>query len=234
MSAENGKIPLYRAADVRELDRIAIEQYGIDGFSLMQRAGRAAFEVLRETWPDVKRINVFCGSGNNAGDGYVIAESAHQHGLEALIWYIKAPDELRGSARRAAGEALSAGVPVRRFQPGVSLMGEGTTVLVDALLGTGLSGPVREDYREAITCINQSGLPVLAVDIPSGLDGDSGRPMGAAVRADVTVSFIGMKLGLARGAGPDHCGMLVYRDLGVPGEIFNQVTPAGWMEQPSP
>jgi len=211
---------LYRAADVRELDRLAIEDRGVPGFTLMRRAARAAFDILLDHFPCPGMLTIVCGPGNNGGDGYVMASIARQQGLAVQV--IQCGDLSKGSAdaKLARARAEQDGVVFRPFdeqyiaEPGV---------VVDALLGTGLSGAVREDYASVINWINRSGLPVLAVDIPSGLCSDSGQVLGAAVAADLTVSFIGMKRGLLTGLGPNQCGQVYYDDLGVPEDIFDDV-----------
>ncbi|WP_054773628.1 NAD(P)H-hydrate epimerase [Methylogaea oryzae] len=180
-------IPLYRAEQVRRLDRYAIDTLGIAGLALMQRAGAAAFGALRERWPEVRSLCVLCGAGNNGGDGYVVARLARQAGFRVSVYALAAPERLKGDALSAyrlyrddGGVAASA-LP-ERFEP--------DTVLVDGLLGTGLDRPVEGAYAQAIAAINESGRPVLALDIPSGLCADSGAPLGRAVRAQLTVTFM--------------------------------------------
>ncbi|MDM3871558.1 NAD(P)H-hydrate dehydratase [Porticoccus sp. W117] len=213
---------LYRPSQVRELDRVAIEERGIPGFELMQRAGRAAFELLLECWPKPEKLHVFCGSGNNAGDGYVIAALAVRQGLPVQVIYLGDPQKLTGDAQLAYGHAIAAGVPCQPFGEDNSLQ---TGVVVDALLGSGLHGSVREPFGKAIRQINSSQLPVLAVDIPSGLCGDSGAELGLAVQADATVSFIGHKRGLFTGRGPALCGEVFFDSLDVPADIYQSQQP---------
>lgn len=213
---------LYSAAGVRELDRIAINDFGIPGSHLMQRAGRAAFRELLRRWPEPGHLHVFCGTGNNGGDGFVIAALARQRGLPVNVWQVGAPDRIGGDALAARRFAEREGVAIAAFAGAVPETG----VIVDALLGTGLNDAVRPPFSDAIGAINASGLPVLAADIPSGLSSDSGRILGCAVRAAVTVSFIGLKQGLFTGSGPDCCGEVVYADLDVPAELFGRVEPA--------
>ena len=226
MSTRNA---FYLAADVRELDRLAIEEHGIPGFTLMQRAGQAAFSALLQQWPEVQAVLCFCGSGNNGGDGYVIAALAKKQGLQASVVAVGNTDNLKGDARLAYDSAVASGVEVVPFS---SVQGNfldafpAPTVIVDAMLGTGLTGDVRGDYASAITLINTAGLPVLAADIPSGLCSDTGKVLGSAVQADLTVTFIGRKLGQVLGAGPVTCGTLAFSDLGVPPAIYAKVTPA--------
>lgn len=209
---------LYCAAQVRELDRITIEEYGIPGFDLMSRAGEAAFELLRDRWPLARRLCVFCGVGNNGGDGYVIAALAEKAGFEAHVVQVGDPDKTQGDALTAWQRADTEGASFERFNPEGIYGGD---VIVDALLGTGLSGEVRGEYVAAIDLINQSECPVLAVDIPSGLCSDTGRVLGNAVEADCTVSFIGIKQGLLTGQAPDYVGDLYYASLAVPEEVLD-------------
>jgi NAD(P)H-hydrate epimerase len=212
----NLPVDLYRAEQVRELDRCAIEEHGIAGIRLMKQAGRATFQALLKQWPQVEHITVLCGSGNNAGDGYIIAGLAAQKRIPIDVFYVADPEELTGDARTAYEFACREGAIAQPYAEGQRLDG----VLVDALLGTGLKGDVRGTYVNAINTINQSGLPVVSVDIPSGLCADTGARLGVAVKADLTVSFIGLKQGLLTGSGRGCCGALLFDDLGVPDAVF--------------
>lgn len=214
---------LYRAAEVRELDRIVIEEHGVPGAVLMERAGAGAFEVLRACWPEARRITVVCGSGNNGGDGYVLARLAQEAGCSVTVYRLGDADQLRGDARTAERALAGAGLEGRPFR-GQSL--RGADVVVDAVFGTGLDRDVAADHRAAVEAINDSGAAVLALDIPSGLHADSGRCLGVAVVADVTVTFIGLKQGLFTACGPECRGVVYYRSLDVPQEVFSRVPPA--------
>ncbi len=216
----------YTAAAVRELDRLAIEECHIAGFELMQRAGRAAFAELQQRWPATQQLLVFCGTGNNGGDGFVIAALARAAGLGACIALVGDRASIKGDARMALALAEAQHVPFVDVAACMQMGDAPHTVIVDALLGTGLRGEVRESFRTAIDAINASGLPVLAVDIPSGLCSDTGAVLGAAVRADVTVTFIGRKAGLVSGEGPHYCGRIVFDDLAIPPQLYDRVTPA--------
>ena len=215
---------LYRAEQVRELDRRAIagggEDDGIDGYELMRRAGAAVFKAVRARYPEAKRIVACCGGGNNGGDGYVVASLARSAGLQVRVIAMKRPEELGGDARRAADAWLDAGGPVG--EPGGAIEAD---VIVDALLGTGLDREVRDDYAALIESIADSGAAVVAVDVPSGLHADTGMPLGTAVRADATVSFIGRKRGLETGRAPDFTGPVLFDDLGVPGSVYSDFEP---------
>lgn len=220
MSEQLGTENLYTAAQTRELDRCAIQDHGIPGIILMSRAASACFEALVHNWPGVEHIQVLCGTGNNGGDGFLVADLAHKRGIGVSVLQLGDPEKIGGDAALARRQALANGVPIVPFGE-APLQGAG--VIVDAMLGTGLGGDVRGAYRDAITAINDSGLPVLAVDIPSGLCSDTGRVLGLAVQADLTVTFIGLKRGLFTMAAADHTGAVEFNDLGVPPEVYQQV-----------
>jgi NAD(P)H-hydrate epimerase len=211
---------LYRAEAVRQLDRVAIADHGIPGLTLMRRAARAAFALLLERWPEPQHISIFCGSGNNGGDGYVMATLARKQGLPVTVVQVGDPAKITGDALQARKLALQDGVEVL---PLAALEAIADGVVVDAMLGTGLAGDVRDDYGKAIEWINVCGQPVLAVDIPSGLCSDSGQQLGTAVLADLTVTFIGVKQGLLTGRGPAVCGELYFAGLQVPETVYLDV-----------
>ncbi|MCL4315422.1 MAG: NAD(P)H-hydrate dehydratase [Gammaproteobacteria bacterium] len=216
-------VNLYRAAQVREFDRVAIEQYGIPGTTLMERAGRAGFEVLRAHWPQARRVVVVCGTGNNGGDGFVVARLAQQAGLEVCVLQVGEENALHGDARVAYEALRAAGVEVTPFS---ALRLKDAELIVDALFGIGLDREVTGAWRAAIEAINNAHKHVLALDIPSGLDADSGAVLGAAVHASITVSFLALKQGLFTGVALSHCGKMMFDDLGVPQEIVQHAAPA--------
>jgi ADP-dependent NAD(P)H-hydrate dehydratase / NAD(P)H-hydrate epimerase len=223
------QVPYYTAAAVRELDRLAIEEHGIPGIELMQRAGQSAFNALRWQWPEVRRLLMFCGTGNNGGDGFIVAGLARAAGLDVLVQVIGTADSMRGTALQALVYAQEQSVELQFSTESAAAalaVAAPDTVVVDGLLGTGLNGPVRPQQRQVIESINACGLPVLALDLPSGLCSDTGAVLGACVQATLTVTFIGRKLGLVTGAGPAHCGKVLFDDLGVPAEIYRQVEAA--------
>ena len=209
---------LYGAAQVRELDA-RLMAAGTPGFELMQRAAQATWRSLVRQWPTASELTVLCGHGNNAGDGYLVAALARRAGWTVQVLAVGDPQRLQGDAAQAHAEALAERVVVQGWSARCELRG----VVVDALLGTGLSGEVREPYASAINAINASGLPVTAVDIPSGLCADTGRVLGVAVRADLTVTFIGLKVGLFTGDAADHVGKWVFNDLQAPAEIYSDI-----------
>jgi hydroxyethylthiazole kinase-like uncharacterized protein yjeF len=206
---------IHNTAQVRAFDRFAIEKCGIAGYTLMTRAAQAALDVLREHWPGERRLVVVCGAGNNGGDGYVFARLAQGAGLQATAIALVARDRLRGDAAQAFDDCKAAGVSMPAWNAGLL---DGADVIADAIFGTGLDRPVEPALCEVIERINASGRPVLALDLPSGVHADSGRVMGAAVRATRTVSFVGLKLGCFMGAGPAQCGELHFAGLEIPVE----------------
>jgi len=223
MRRQNVNLPsaLYTAEQTRCLDRTAIDD-GVPGFRLMQRAAQSAFSALQARWPQVKKLTLLCGGGNNGGDGLVMAVLAVQQGMAVQVLTL-GEDYVAG----LQGEALDAwqllcdeGVQASPWQPEVRFSGE---LLVDAMLGTGLAGPVRGVFQEAIRRVNRSALPVMAVDIPSGLCADTGAVLGSAVMADLTVSFIGLKRGLLTHQAGDYVGELKFDGLRVAEAVYDQV-----------
>jgi hydroxyethylthiazole kinase-like uncharacterized protein yjeF len=204
---------IYMPAQVRELDRIAIEEQGIPGYELMTRAGQACFDEIRTRFPDARRWLILCGSGNNAGDGYVIARLAYLNGIEARLIALAEPETLAGDAAEAWQDYQGRGGEYVSWDETPDF--SGMDLIVDALLGTGLERPLKSSWLKAVEAINESELPVVAVDIATGLNGSSGVVMGDAVQADLTVTFVGLKQGLFVGTGPEHTGELVYADLAI-------------------
>ncbi|WP_404374956.1 NAD(P)H-hydrate dehydratase [Vreelandella aquamarina] len=216
--------PLYKAAQVRELDRRTIAG-GIESFALMQRAASSAWHSFRSRWPQARSVTVLCGGGNNGGDGHVLAALAMQSGLKVQRLSLKPLEALTGDVARAAELATAAGVGFEEWQSDTTLVGE---VVVDALLGTGLSGEVAGSIQQAIKAINASARPVLALDIPSGISADTGAVLGMAVAATCTVTFIGDKMGLHTGDAPAYTGEIDFRPLGVKAQAFFDIPPTAW------
>ena len=220
---------LYTAEQVRRLDRCAIEGHGIPGIELMERAGRATYEAARSAWPNARRWLVLCGAGNNGGDGYVVARLARAAGCAVTVCALKDPAALAGDAATAAQRWREAGGTAVRWPLAPHAAGgiEDHDLVVDALLGTGLDRAPSGAYGEAVAAVNRAGGPVVAVDIPSGLHADSGVALGQAVRAGLTVTFIGNKRGLFTADGPDHAGTVEYSDLQTPDSVRNSEPDSG-------
>lgn len=216
---------LYSAAQVRELERLAIAG-GIAGYELMQRAAAACWTELQRRWPAARRIHVVCGSGNNGGDGFEIARLARAAGREVTVWQI-GPPAANGDAVTARQAWCGEGGAV------ASLTAEalaGADVVVDALFGIGLTRDVAGEALAAIAAMNAArarGVGILAVDVPSGLDADTGKIRGSAVRADLTVTFIGRKPGLHTAAGVDCAGEVRWHGLSIPPTVLHSVPALG-------
>ena len=208
---------------MREIERLAIEEGGLPGAELMERAGAGSFRALVRHWPGARRVAVVCGAGNNGGDGFVVARLAREAGFVVRTLVVGDLGRLGPDASAMLGAMREAGVAPEPFAAPIL---DGVSVVVDALFGTGLTRPVRGAAAAAIEAMNAAGAPVLAVDVPSGVDADTGSVRGVAVRASLTVTFIAPKRGLFTGAGPDHCGRLEHDALGVPAALADRV-PAG-------
>ncbi len=210
-------IYLYSAHAVRELDRIAINTFEIPSYDLMKRAGRALFLHLQNMYPRARELLVCCGAGNNAGDGYVVAKLALIAGLHVKVISLVDPLSLKGDASKAWYDWQSAGGSLSKFTEQLLQQAD---VIVDALIGTGLQRPVEGEWKTLIKAVNQSNKPVIAVDIPSGLNADNGKVLGEAIQANSTLTFIGLKKGLMTHQGVDYCGELLLDELSIPSGVY--------------
>lgn len=226
-------INLYRNEQIRELEQLAIREHGIESFELMSCAGYAVFQEIIRYYPNAQTFEVFCGSGNNAGDGYVVATLLLRAGLTVCVVSIGEPKQLKGDAQTAYWHYVAAQGMITPFQTDLNLNSD---VIIDALLGSGLNKSVTGHYAAAIDAINQSRAFVLAVDMPSGLDSNTGNVMGVAVKADVTVTFIALHQGLFTGQAADYCGIICYATLAIPESILatQRVSAVRVINQPLP
>ena len=213
---------IYSAAQVRAMDRHAVEVGGIREYTLMSRAGEAALACLRRVWPDADRMAILCGAGNNAGDGYVLAARARSAGMQVSVMALTDPSRLQGAAAQAFAEFASGGGSHGAFDAAAAVS---SPLVVDALLGTGIARDVDGALRDCIEAVNAAGRPVFALDLPSGLDADTGLVRGAAVRATRTLTFVGLKSGLFLGAAPNHVGTLEFAGLGLPDSVREGMAP---------
>ena len=198
-------------AQVRDFDRRAIEEFGVPGVVLMENAGRGAAEHLLKLNAERRPVTILCGKGNNGGDGYVIARHLDAAGVPVRIVAFETAN-LRGEAEMNYDICRRAGI---EFLADLPTTWDGW--IVDALFGTGLTGPVRSPFAAVIDAVNQSGARVFAVDIPSGLDCDTGEPLGPTVRADVTATFVALKAGFANPAARAWTGEVSVVGIGAPG-----------------
>lgn len=213
---------LYSAETVRAIDQAAIAadvEANTPGLKLMQRAAQAALNVVRQQWPQAASMVVVCGAGNNAGDGYLLASLAKKQGMRVQLHAAAPQDKLSGDAAAAAQVWLQAGGKAEDLHPPYHY--EDYDVVVDALCGTGLNRRIEGRFLQIIESINlRSGKGVVALDIPSGLNANTGAAQPIAVIADITVSFVAMKTGLLTGDAADHCGEIYLDTLDVAAEHY--------------
>jgi NAD(P)H-hydrate epimerase len=218
--------PVYLSrAAVRELDRRAIEDYGVPGVVLMENAGRGVAELLLALGVGGP-VAICCGKGNNGGDGFVIARHLDARGVAIRILLFADPSALTGDAAVNYHIAVKSGLPITvHAGPALDVQAvrrelTGAAWVVDALFGTGLAGPVRPPLDQVIEAINAGPAKVLAVDIPSGLDCDTGQPLGPTVRADHTATFVAFKQGFADPAARPWLGEVHVLPIGAPGRLL--------------
>lgn len=220
------------AAEMREVDRLTTERYGVPSAELMENAGKSTAQFVQRRFSDLERrvIFVLCGKGNNGGDGFVVARQLLELGATPEVILFCDPREMKGEAQDnlRRWENVSGELHVVRTS---SELGEWRSklgscdLLIDALLGTGIRGPVEGLLREVIEIVNQrtAGTSVIAVDIPSGLHADTGEVQGGAIVADYTVTFTAPKLGMFQGKASENVGQLIVRDIGSPLELISSV-----------
>jgi NAD(P)H-hydrate epimerase len=212
--------------EVRKLDLIAQERFGIPGILLMEHASLGLASVLCSlVRTKQERFLFLCGKGNNGGDGFAAARHMHNHGLEARVLLLGALDQIREGSDAAlnAAIALKMGIPVHECKSAGDVLDSIDAArpdfLVDAILGTGLSSNVRGMLKDVIAGINDRGLDVTAVDVPTGLDADTGLPLGIAMKARRTVTFAFQKEGLVKDVAKEYCGEIHVGGIGLPREV---------------
>jgi NAD(P)H-hydrate epimerase len=210
---------LYTAEQVRRIDRAAIERCGVPGFELMQRAAAAAFELLRRRWPDARRIALLAGGGNNGGDAFLLGRLALDAGFDVRAIALAA--EAGGDAKHARAAYVEAGGRIAIANTETEL--PVADVYVDGLFGTGLARPLDGVAAALVQRLDAMAGGVLALDLPSGLDADSGTRNGACVRADATISFVAWKRGLFTADGADACGVRELATLDLPAAAYTDV-----------
>lgn len=205
-------------SEARLLDKRAMEIYGISALVLMENAGRAVVEEIIRL--RVKNIAVFCGKGNNGGDGFVCARQLAARGFDPDVFIVSSVDDVKGDARINLNILLKLGHKVREVnEKNIDLVRRKIRkydLIVDAIFGVGLKDGIKGFVGDLIEFINSSGAYVISVDIPSGLDADNGKISGPCVKADRTITFIAKKRGMATGSGPANCGKVITETLGLP------------------
>lgn len=211
---------LYTSAQARELDQNATRLFGVPSYVLMQRAATTAAQFALARWPLADNVAVFVGPGNNGGDGYLVALALKQAGRSVTLFALHGVAPSKGDAQLAAQAWLAAGGQISALQ----LDSARYDLIVDALFGIGLTRDLDAAAGACVAWINQQPVPKFSLDIPSGLDADTGALRGCAVRATVSMCFIAHKLGLYTGAAADHCGELVFADLNLPADLLGTVS----------
>lgn len=206
----------------RAIDQIAIDQYGMSGLVLMENAGRGCAELLLRLGLKGRAV-LCCGHGNNGGDGFVIARHLENAGFEVQVGLFADVGRVKGDALANLKILQAAGTPLRVFSSAITELEaarflEGADWVVDALLGTGVTGPVHGAATVVIAAINRQSRPVLAVDLPSGLDCDTGQPWGECVKATHTATMVAPKIGFAAAKG--CTGTVHVIDIGIPRRLL--------------
>ena len=213
---------IYQTAQIRALESLAIDQFKISGLMLMQRAAKASLDFLLRRFPFAQHIAVYCGGGNNGGDGYALAYLLHEKGLSVKVWQVGGTDHLSAEADACLQLCRQVQVSIEEFKPDAHH--DHADLIVDALCGIGLKSDLYGNIKEAVTKLSRLQKPVLALDMPTGINADTGSVCGVALRATATITFIGLKLGLLTGSGKSYSGEVVVNDLLLPPEIFRSVT----------
>jgi len=214
--------------EMRKVDRAAEEVYGISNLILMENAGRGVAEEARKMLGKSKKCCVFCGKGNNGGDGFVSARHLLNYGIETKVFLMGRKEEVRGIAGTNLDILLKLGIPIKEIKETKDLdlvKSEVNSVelIIDALLGTGVKGEVRGLVKEVIEFLNQTGKPILSIDIPSGLNADTGNPCGLVIKATTTVTCFLPKKGFSSPAAAQYIGELQIADLGVPYKVLAEI-----------
>jgi NAD(P)H-hydrate epimerase len=206
---------------VREIDRRAIEEFGLAGVVLMENAGRGVVEVMQKLGVQGP-VHIVCGKGNNAGDGFVIARHLDLLGIDVVVHRCCVVEELTGDAAINYRIIERSGVTIVPCTTAEALSQQlkEASWIVDALLGTGLTGIVRSPFAEIIRCMNGSGKPILAVDLPSGMDADTGKPLGEVVIAQQTVTFVAPKKGFGHSGAGRYTGQVHVASIGAPRRLL--------------
>lgn len=219
-------IKLVTGREMAEIDRRTIEERGIPGAELMERAGRGVVDAIAEKWEGLEDLQavVVCGKGNNGGDGFVVGRLLHQGGVEVRLFIVERQDVVTGDAAHHMKLFEAVGGQVETLVEAEALDAlhaalEDADLAIDALLGTGAHGPPRERVARVLECLNQSGVPIVSVDLPSGLDADTGAAIGVCADATLTVTFGLPKVGHMFFPGRDRCGILHLVDIDFPADI---------------
>jgi len=230
--AAGSEAAILTRAQVRQVDRLAVSKYRQVSITMMENAGRNASEAIDRHFGPAGQALIFCGPGNNGGDGFVIARHLHNRGWEVAVVLVGDPQRLTPDAGANYAVVQAMGLPVTLALDAEAQLAAGQQiqpehVVIDALLGTGFTGVVRSPTAELIAAVNaRPHRAVVAVDVPSGLDCDTGAPSNATVRADLTITFAAQKAGFVLPAAAPYVGRVEVADIGVPRAVIDEVQQA--------
>jgi len=213
---------IYDPSTVAEVDNRAIHEFSMPGIELMEKAAAYAFQCSQECFPNIDSIQIFCGSGNNAGDAYLFGCYAIDHGITTSVIYLSNPKTLKGDAYSAYQRYKAKEGKLIQWHENININSD---LIIDGIFGIGINRPVKGIFLKAIESINQDSTPVLSLDIPSGLSGENGKIMGSSVRADLTITFVGKKIGLYINDGPKVNKRIKYSNLDIPEVCFEKARP---------
>ena len=216
---------LYTARETRKIDKLAIKQKNISGYSLMQMAAEFSLDIILRELDPVEELIIFCSKGKNSGDGFLLGAYAKEFGLKVTVVMSNSPKDLKGVTRKAFHDMKESNVKVISSKSLKNHSISKNAVLVDALLGTGLKGSLRKNIKDSILVLNQLGMkiPVVSLDIPSGVNPDTGNAQDVYVLADITTSFVAQKRGCFTSHGKKASGEVFYSDLDIPKKLFSEV-----------
>jgi len=225
-----------KTAEVRTLDQVAQERFGIPGLLLMEHASLGMAGILANLCKrGDETFAIFCGKGNNGGDGFALARHLHNRGLSVTLFLIGRINEIREGSDAALNADIAArmGLPIHEVLEADSLWREidacKPDLVVDAILGTGISSELRGLIKTIVEGLNKRELDITAVDMPTGLNSDTGAPMGAAVKATRTITLAFQKVGLEKKEAAGYCGELIVSGIGLPREVVDD--PRSFLEQ---
>ena len=222
---------LYTASETRKIDNLAIKEKGISGYSLMQMAAEFTLDVILREFSPVEELIIFCSKGKNSGDGFLLGSFAKEFGLEVTIVMSNTSNVIKGVSRKAFEEMKDSKVKIISTKSVEKLKVSNKAVIVDALIGTGLKGNLKKNIKESILALNKLGvkLPVLSLDIPSGVNPDTGDADDIAVYADITATFVAQKRGCFTSVGKKFSGEIIYSDLEIPKNLFSKITSTSYV-----